>query len=174
MIEITTGIDSYMKSLIRSLEMLWCVTLNNGISIYSDYNRYEGSPWERMILFCRSTGTFPVQVKSIMFGAPETIMVEDKKGLNGLFIKRGCIKDIDIDNDGTGTSISYKKLITGLYDPLTNKINVKKFCWPENEIEPSTETRLMTLDNIESMYFIDEQEKDKHKTILLSDDRRAV
>lgn len=174
MMEITTSIDSYMKGLIRQLEMLWAVTLSNGVTIYSDYERYDGSPWERMVKFCRSTNSFPVQVKSIMFGAPETIMFEDKNGLNGLFIKRGCIKDIDIDNDGTGTSISYKKLVTGLYDPSTNKINVKKFCWPENEIEPSTEVRLMTLDNIESMYFIDEQEKDKHKTILLSDHRRAV
>lgn len=174
MIEVTTQIDSYLKSLIRQLEMLWSVTLSNGVTIYADYDRYEKSPWERVIDYCRFNNVFPVKVKSLMFGAPETVMMEDPNGLNGLFIKRGCIKDIDIASEGNETSISYKKLIVGLYNPATNKIDVKKFCWPENEIEPLTETRLMTLDNIESMYFIDEQEKIRHKTILLSDNRRAV
>lgn len=174
MIEVATQIDVNIKSLIRKLEMLWSVTLNNGVTIYSDYDDSKETPWLRLIEYCRAHKVYPTKVKSLMFGAPETVMFENPNGLNGLFIKRGCIKDIDIDNDGTGLSISYKKLIVGLYNPETNKIDVRKFCWPENEIEPLTETRLMTLDNLKDMYFIDEQDKDKHKTILLSDYRRAV
>jgi hypothetical protein len=167
MIELTFQYDTYMKEQIRKLEMLWTVTLNNGATIYSDYDRYSESPWERTKKYCRENNLFPVQVKSLMFGAPSTVLFEDKNGLNGLFIKRGCIKDIEIDG-GSGSSIAYKKLVVGLYDPVHDVINVRKFCWPENELEPLVEVRLLTLSNLEEMYFINEQDKDRKKAVLLT------
>jgi len=173
MIDLTFKFDFYIKDLIRKLEMLWTVTLNDGTVVYSDYDRYEEAPWHRLVKYCRETKLYPVKVKNLMFGAPEMVLLENQEGLDGLFIKRGCIKDIEIDS-GNGNSISYKKLVAGVYNPVTNKIDVKKFCWPENELEPLQETRLLTLENLEDMFFIDGQEKDRKKAILLADDRRAM
>lgn len=169
MIEITTTIDSHMKSLIRSLEMLWTVTLNNGIIVYSDYYKSEIDPWTKLKLYCNENGFYPVKVKSLMFGAPEITMFEDPNGLDGLFIKRGTVKDLEIDT--YSNSISYKKLIVGLYNKNTDKIDVRKFCWPENELEPNTETRLLTLDNIDSMFFKNGEETNRKKSLLFTLDR---
>lgn len=173
MIDLTFKFDFYIKDLIRKLEMLWTVTLNDGTVVYSDYDRYEEAPWHRLVKYCRETKLYPVKVKNLMFGAPEMVLLENQEGLDGLFIKRGCIKDIEIDS-GNGNSISYKKLVAGVYNTVTNKIDVKKFCWPENELEPLQETRLLTLENLEDMFFIDGQEKDRKKAILLADNRRAM
>ncbi len=166
--EITIGIDSYIKNLIRNLEMMWTVTLNNGVVVYSDYYRYDLDPWTRLRNYCNQNNLYPVKVKSLMFGAPEITMLEDPNGLNPFFIKRGTVKDLEIDT--YSNSISYKKLIVGVYNDPTNKIDVRKFCWPENHLEPSIETRLLTVENIESMFFKNDEEQNRKKSLLLSID----
>jgi hypothetical protein len=155
MTPVTTQIDSYVKSLIRSLNMLWTVKLNNGTVIYSDYERETDSPFDRMCKYCTENNLYPVEVKSLMFGAPETVMFSDPNGLDGFFILRGAVKDVDLNS--ADNSISYKKLVVGLL--REDKIEVRKFCWPENEIDSNQETRLLTPDNIRMMYFKNQARK---------------
>ena len=101
----------------------------------------------------------------MMFGAPETVMFSDPNGLDGLFILRGSVKDVDLNS--AENSISYKKLVVGVLNG--DSIEVKKFCWPENEIDSNRETRKLTLDNLEMMYFRNGEEKNNRKCLLLAD-----
>lgn len=167
MVNITTHFDSYIKNLVRKLEMLWTVKLNDGTIIYSDYDRDDKSPFEKVKEYCHETGLYPVEVKSLMFGAPETVMFSDSNGLDGIFICRGSIKDVDINE--ANNSISYKKLVVGLLND-DNTIDVKKFCWPENEMDPNREVRKLTLQNLEAMFFKDGERKNEKKSLLLSND----
>jgi len=164
MVQITTQFDSHIKILVRKLEMLWTVTLNDGTKIFSDYYRDDTSPFDKVKEYCAETGLYPVEVKSMMFGAPETVMFSDPEGLDGLFILRGAVKDVDLNS--ADNSISYKKLVVGVLKD--DAIDVKKFCWPENEIDANRETRKLTIDNIEMMYFKDGEEKNRRKCLLLS------
>jgi hypothetical protein len=166
MVQLTTQFDSHIKILVRKLEMLWTVTLNDGTKIYSDYER-DKNPFDKVKEYCTETGLYPVEVKSMMFGAPETVMFSNPDGLDGLFILRGSVKDVDLNS--ADNSISYKKLVVGVLNKDTNTIDVKKFCWPENEIDSNRETRKLTLDNLEMMYFKNGEEKNKLKSLLLSD-----
>jgi len=167
MVEITTKFDSYIKNLVRSLEMLWTVKLNDGTVIYSDYDRNgNNDPFSKVLKYCEETGLYPVEVKSLMFGAPETVMFSDPNGLDGLFVVRGVIKDVDINS--AENSISYKKLVVGLLNKDEETVEVKKFCWPENEIDSNRETRKLTLENLENMFFKDDKKKNEKKCLLLA------
>lgn len=166
MVQLTTQFDLHIKILVRKLEMLWTVTLNNGTKIYSDYER-DRNPFDKVKEYCTETGFYPVEVKSMMFGAPETVMFSDPNGLDGLFILRCSVKDVDLNS--ADNSISYKKLVVGVLNKSTNSIDVKKFCWPENEIDSNCETRELTFDNLEMMYFRNGEEKNSLKCLLLAD-----
>lgn len=173
MINVTTEFDTYIQTLVRKLDILWTVQLSNGVTIYSDFDRYPENPWDRMIKYCRENNVHPVKVKNLMFGAPQVVMAEDPNGLDGFFIFRGSEKDIELDS-GEGISISYKKLVVGVLNRETNLVDVKRFCWPENQLEPTFERRLLTELNLSSMYFKDAEEKNRQMSLLVTDDRRAV
>lgn len=167
MIQITTHFDSYIKILVRTLEMMWTVKLNDGTVIYSDYYRDGISPFDKVKMYCRETSLYPVEVKSLMFGAPETVMFSNPDGLDGLFVCRGAIKDVDINN--AENSMSYKKLVVGVLNE-DDMIDVKHFCWPENEIDANKETRKLTLQNLDSMYFKDERTRQEKRELLFARD----
>lgn len=173
MIQITTQFDSYIKILVRTLEMMWTVKLNDNTIIYSDYYRDGISPFDKVKMYCRETGLYPVEVKSLMFGAPETVMFSNPDGLDGLFVCRGAIKDVDIND--AGNSMSYKKLVVGVLND-DDMIDVKHFCWPENEIDANKEVRKLTLQNLDAMYFKDGKRREEKRKLLFAQDeeiRRA-
>lgn len=159
---ICTEINEHMKSLIRELEILWSVILNDGTEVFSDYNApgLTYQPWLRLQEYCNTSNKYIIQVNCIMFGADKKIIFEDKNGLDGIFVHRGVSKDIVLNDDESGdTGISYKQLIVGLWRNGTNIIDVKKFSWPENDLEPYNQTRSLTVNNIHAMIFKNEQSR---------------
>lgn len=171
---ICTHIDSYIKNLIRNLEMLWVATLNDGTKVYSDYERPTTSdhPFIRLKKHCEQNNQYVIKVEALMFGAPHTIMFEDKNGLDGLFILRGSSRDIKIE---TGeTSPSYKQLVVGLLRDDEDIIDIRKFCWPENSIEPFNQTRLITPENAKLMIFKNGSTKKARESIQIALQRSDV
>lgn len=154
--------NSYIKSLVKRLEMLWVVTLNNDQKIYSDYN--IANPWGDLKDYCNDHNLFPVKIENLMFGAPTITMAEDKGGLDGVFIKRGISKDFLMES-GDGTS--YKQLIVGVLNDK-NDIDVVKFCWPFNVLEPTNEVRKLTPENAKLMFFKNESEKRKREAVQVA------
>jgi len=171
---ICTQIDSYIKTLIRNLEMLWVATLDDGTKAYSDYERptTTDSPFHRLKKYCEDNNKCIIKVEALMFGAPHTVMFEGKNGLDGLFILRGSSRDIKIE---TGeTSPSYKQLIVGLLRDDEDIIEVRKFCWPENSIEPFNQTRLITPENAKLMIFKNGSTKKTRESIQIALQRSDV
>lgn len=159
MVEITTKFDTYIKTLLRKLDMLWIVTLNDGTEVYSDDERLSENPWTRLKKYMDMTGKYAVKVRSLAFGAPENVMLENPNGLNGFFIKRGVVKDVVLE--GEGDIIQFRRLICGLYNPNTNMIDVNVFSWPEGDVFTSNQPRLPSIENIELMYFMDKNLEQK-------------
>jgi hypothetical protein len=150
---ICTKFDAYMRKITKELQMLWICYLNDGTTVYSDYDRpgLSDHPWDRLKRHCESNDLYPTKVEVLMFGAPYTVLFEDPDGLDGLFIARGAARDI---NEATGEGTSYKQLVVGvLRDGEECVVDVKKFSWPENEIEPFSQTRNLTPENAQWMLF---------------------
>lgn len=165
---ICTNIDSYVKDLIKKLEMLWCVTLNDGTKVYSDYDRPGTTkhPWDRLKKYLSENNYYIVKVEAIMFGAPQTVLFEDTNGLDGIFITRGASRDIKIETGELGPS--YKQLVVGVLRDDEDLIDVKKFCWPENHIEPFNQVRVLTQENVNLMIFKNDSTKKTRKNIQVS------
>lgn len=160
--------DSYIKQQIKNLEMLWCATLNNGLTVYADYDRPDNpeSPWIRLQKYCQENNLFITKIEVIMFGAPRTLMFEDNDGLDGVFIVRGASRDLNIFTDEPGPS--YKQIVVGLLRQDEDIIDVKKFCWPENELEKFNQTRVLTPDNAKLMLFKNDSQKKQRQTVQIA------
>lgn len=152
---VTTKYDVFIKDLIRAKEIVWIVTLASGTKVYSDYNR-DGMapPWVRLVEHMNTTGDHAVKVEAFALGAPNTTVIEDANGLDGFFIKRGVIKDVVLENSDY-EPLQSTRLICGLYDKSSEKIRVNIFNWPNNELFNNFETREVTEENMQHMYFID-------------------
>lgn len=166
---ICTQFDTYMRKLTKELEMLWVCTLNDGTKVYSDFKRpgIEGHPWDRLKSHCEKNSLFATKIEVLMFGAPHTVLFEDHdKGLDGLFVARGSARDI---NTASGESTSYKQLVVGLLkEEEEDVIDVKKFSWPENEIEPFSSTRKVTPENAKMMLFKNDSPKKKRESVQVA------
>lgn len=151
---ICTRINEHIKTLIRDLEILWCAVLNDGTEVYSDYYIDDlPPPWIRLKEYCEKEKKYIKTIKCIMFGADPFIMFHDESGLDGIFVVRGMSKDIVINDDGIDNGLAYKHLIVGLLEDNMTDIHVKKFSWPENELEPYNQSRVLTNDNFSIMIF---------------------
>ena len=161
-------VDSYFKTLIRNLQMLWVATLNDGTKAYSDYDRpgTTEAPWLRLKKYCEENNKCVVKIEAIMFGAPQVIMLEDQNGLDGVFIMRGASKDITIETGESGPS--YKQLVVGLLRDDEDVIDIKKFCWPENALEPFNQSRLLTSENAKLMLFKNDSRKKARQSIQIT------
>lgn len=171
---ICTEYNSYIKNLVRSLEMMWIVTLNNGVKVYSDHNNpaYPNqTPWRRLKEHCAENNVFPVMVQALILGAPKLVMAENNSGLDGLFIIRGSSKDFLMES-GEGTS--YKQLIVGVLSDTNDDINTTKFCWPKNALEPFNEVRQITFENIELMLFKNGSKKRERESVQVALNRAAM
>jgi hypothetical protein len=164
---LTFEYNGYIKKLVKDLEMLWIVTLNNGNKVYSDYyNPFCAniSPWERLKIFCNDGDLYPIKIENLMFGAPHVVMAENKNGLDGVFIKRGASKDFLMES-GEGTS--YKQLIVGVLNDK-DEIDITKFCWPFNALEKVKETRKLTPENAKLMFFKNGSEKRNREAVQIA------
>lgn len=165
---ICTSQDSYIKAKIKNLDILWCATLNDGTVVYSDYERPDNprSPWIRLREHCQNNNVFITKIEVIMFGAPRTVMFEDENGLDGVFIVRGASRDLNLFTDEPGPS--YKQLVVGLLRDNEDVIDVKKFCWPENELEKFNQTRNLTPENVKLMLFKNDSTKKQKETVQIA------
>lgn len=171
---ICTQIDSYVKNLIRNLEMLWVATLNDKTKVFSDYERPTTTehPFFRLKKYCEENNKFITKIEAVMFGAPQVVMFEDPNGLDGVFITRGSSRDIRIETGESGPS--YKQLIVGLLRDNEDIIDVRKFCWPENALEPFNQTRLITPENAKLMIFKNDSAKKNRQSIQVAIQRSDV
>ena len=153
---------------IKSLDILWCATLNDGTLVYSDYERPDNprSPWLRLREHCQDNNVFITKIEVIMFGAQRTVMLEDENGLDGVFIVRGASRDLNLFTDEPGPS--YKQLVVGLLRENEDVIDVKKFCWPENELEKLNQTRVLTPENAKLMLFKNGSTKKQKETVQIA------
>lgn len=168
---ICTTQDFHMKSLLRSLDILWIVTLNNKIQVYSDYDRPGENevPWLRLKKYCHENNLFIIKIELLMFGCSKVIMAEDESGLDGVFILRGASKDYDIEaGDGT----SYRNLIVGVLNDKEDIINITKYTWPIDSL--TKETRLITQENSELMLFKNGSEKASRQVLHFAIDGSGV
>ena len=165
---ICTSQDHYIKARIKSLDILWCATLNDGTLVYSDYERPDNprSPWLRLKEHCQDNNVFITKIEVIMFGAQRTVMLEDENGLDGVFIVRGASRDLNLFTDEPGPS--YKQLVVGLLRENEDVIDVKKFCWPENELEKLNQTRVLTPENAKLMLFKNGSTKKQKETVQIA------
>jgi hypothetical protein len=160
-------IDQFVKDKIRNLDILWCATLNDGTTVYSDYERPNfDNPWNRLRAYCADNNLFVTKVEVIMFGAERQIIFEDANGLDGFFIVRGSSRDINIGTGETGPS--FKQLAVGLLRENEDVIDVKKYCWPQNEFEQFEQTRLLTPDNAKLMLFKNESAKKNRQSVQVA------
>lgn len=154
MYSLTFEFDIYIKELVKKKEILWIATLDDGKKVYSDYNREAlGPPWIRLCDYMDATGSKIVKLEAMAFGAPLTVIAEDPNGLDGVFIKRGVIKDVVLES--SSDVLQATRLICGIYNKSTGNIDVNIFNWPDNESFKKFEERLVTQENLEYMYFID-------------------
>lgn len=156
---LTFEFDIYLKELMKNKEILWIVTLENGQKVYSDHNRFGkevyDSAWMRLCRYMDARGIKAVRVEAMAFGAPVTTIMEDTKGLDGFFIKRGVLKDVVLES--SSEPLQATRLICGRYNKEHDKIHVNIFNWPDNEFFTNYEERIVTEENIEHMYFVDKE-----------------
>jgi len=153
--------DAYMTDAChRKLIMSWQILLNNGDSIFGDYDRPGYAPcWERVKkFFLENPDIKATSISVYMFGAPRHIFFDDEIfGVDGFSISRGVAKEQFMDGD----SVDYQFLVVSQMDSLGKKIDVKKFVWPYNEFEQGQAVRFPTKDNVSEMIFQHDSEKFK-------------
>jgi hypothetical protein len=169
--EICTHQDHYIREQIRKANMLWKITLSNGIVCWSDPDRYaedtvskemDGStrivkledeslkPWNRLKDHCIRKNVSIVKVQVIVMGAPEEVLYENPDGADGIFVKRGFSKSQDMES---GDSQAYQNLIVGVLNDEADEIDVVKYSWPHNVFESYEQKRKPTPENIDAMLF---------------------
>ena len=155
------------------MEMLWVCDINDGTKVYSDFGRpgVEGHPWDRLKSHCEQNNLCVTTVEVVMFGAPSLVLFQNDNGLDGLFVARGSARDI---NTATGESTSYRQLVAGVLRDNEDIIDVKKFSWPINEIEPFAATREITPENAQMMIFKNDSPKKKRESVQIALDGSIV
>lgn len=164
---ICTSIDQHIKSLIRTTEILWRVTLDDGLEVISDFHRpsLDVAPWHRLKNHCKKMNKYITKVECLMLGIDPFVMFHHPDGLDGVLVLRGASKDMTI-NDDCSPGTAYKHLIVGVLRPECDIIDVRKFSWPENVLEPFEQTRLLTNDNFKLMIFRDDAKRERAAELL--------
>jgi hypothetical protein len=160
-------IDSLVKEKIKNLEILWCATLNDGTTVYSDYDRPAMKhPWERLKEHCANNDLYVCKIEVIMFGAERQVVFQDDNGLDGFFIVRGVSRELNVGTDELGPS--FKQLAVGLLRDSEDIIDVRKYCWPQNEFEQFEQTRVLTEDNAKLMLFKNDSTKKSRQSVQIA------
>lgn len=165
---ICTKQDSYIRQLImEDVAILWKCTLNDDTVVWSDYERpgIKESPWTRLADHCKKNDLCITKIQVIVMGAPEEVLFEDSRGLDGVFIVRGTSKDINVD---TGDGPTYQHLTVGLLRSDLEAVDVRKFSFPECEFVDFVQTRNLTAENIGWMIFKNGSEKKQSKQVQVA------
>jgi hypothetical protein len=166
---ICTQMDEHIYKLIhQDVSILWKCTLTDGTTVFSDYDRpgTDTNPWTRLKMYCENRNLLIRRVQVIMLGAPEEVLFENENGFDGLFIMRGSAKDV---NTGTGESQSFQSLTAGVLRDDGKHVDIRKFCWPENEFEQFVQMRRLTKENFSFMLFKNDSEKKRQAEIQISE-----
>ena len=161
--EVCKTFDAYMRYMTHNeITMSWKAEMLDGSVIWGDYERpgYEKC-WERFKMYCEDNKTSPTSIKLYMFGMPEYTFFEDPEGLDGFSIMRGCSRDQSLD----GSHQDFQFLSVSLLRPECDKVDVRKFIWPETDLEPEKETREVVEQSINQMIFKHDSKKIKHAKI---------
>lgn len=161
--EVCTSFDSYLRNMTHNdITMTWQAKMSDNSNIWGDYERpgYKKC-WDRVTLHCKKNKIVPVSIKLYMFGMPEYVFFEDSQGLDGVSIVRGCSREQSLD----GSHKDFQFLAVSLLSPECDKVEVRKFIWPETELEPEKEFRIPTENTITNMIFKHDSQKAKHPEI---------
>jgi len=131
---ICTKLDSFLrKKVMTDLEMTWEAELKSGVTVYGDYERSgQDNPWNRLSKHCEENNDSIIKIKLLMFGAKKETFFEDENGLDGIFVLRGAAKEQTMSDDSFRV---YQTLTVGLLRDDCDSVDVKKYCWPNNEFE---------------------------------------
>jgi hypothetical protein len=127
--------------------VLWKCKLSNGEEAWSDFIESK-DPWTKLRRYCNNNNINILEVRVIALGIREQVVFENKDGLDGIIITGGMSKDITSDD-----SITFNYLAFGLLNKVSNKIEVKKFFWPECEFDTYEEIREITPENKNLIYY---------------------
>lgn len=145
---ICTGYNPHIISLIMAQQVLWKCVLDDGTSVYSDFDYPElKDPWTRLKHYCHNNRRNINEVYAIVPGQPEQLIFKDENGLDGLFLSRGHSENINF-NDHTIHSF----VVFGLVGN-DNKIYVRRFYWPECQLGTHEEIREITPENQSLIYY---------------------
>jgi hypothetical protein len=165
---ICTVRDEHIRKLImEDISMTWKCTLDDGTIVWGDYERpgVAESPWVRLQKFCKENGRCIAKAQVIVMGAPEEIVFEDEDGLDGFFIARGFSKDIDMV---TGDGPSYQHMTFGLLEDDLERVDIKKYSWPECEFEDFSQKRKATQENLSFMIWRDGETKKQSEQVQVT------
>ena len=98
-------------------------------------------------------------------GAPEEVLFEDVRGLDGVFIVRGTSKDINVE---TGDRPTYQHLTVGLLRDDLEAVDVRKFSFPECEFVDFVQVRNVTTENVGWMIFKNDSKKKQSKQVQVA------
>jgi hypothetical protein len=165
---ICTKQDSYIRKLImEDVSILWKCTLNNDITVWSDYERpgVEDNPWLRLRAYCKKADVYITKIQVVVMGAPQEVLFENPNGLDGIFIVRGTSRDIDMV---TGDGPTYQHLTVGLMNDDLETVDIRKFSFPECEFEEFVQTRGLTPENAKWMMWKNGSKKKQSKQIQIA------
>lgn len=161
--EVCKSFDPYMRAMTHnSVTMSWQAIMQDGSSIWGDYERpgYDKC-WNRFKIYCKENKVVPVKVQLYMLGMQEHVFFEDPNGLDGISIMRGCSRDQGMD----GSFKDFQFLSVSLLRDTCDYVDVRKFVWPETDLEPLTELRVVAAKSLEQMVFKHDSEKAKHPEV---------
>lgn len=143
---ICTGYNAHITKLLSQQQILWKLRLNSGVEIWSDFD-VEGlaDPWTRAKEHCSKSKEYITSVSVIVPGQPETVVFENKSGLDSLLVMRGTAKNITDSEETVYSFMTFGKIVSG-------QIHVKKFFWPECAFLESEEVRELTPENEKLLY----------------------
>lgn len=149
--------DPYMKQMTHNkIVMSWQAIMQDGTSVWGDYERPKHDKcWSRFKNYCKTNKIVPVKIQLYMFGMQEHVFFEDPNGLDGFSIMRGCSRDQGMD----GSFKDFQFLSVSLLRDGCDYVDVRKFVWPETDLEPLQELRKLTRKSIEHMVFKHDSEK---------------
>jgi hypothetical protein len=170
--QVCTKFDSYMRGMTHNkVVMSWQAVMQDGTSVWGDYERpgFEKC-WLRFKEHCETNKIVPVKIQLYMFGMQEYVFFEDPNGLDGFSIMRGCSRDQGMD----GSFVDFQFLSVSLLRDSCDYVDVRKFVWPETDLEPLTELREVTQKSIDHMVFKHDSEKTKRPEVQKYLNRAAL
>lgn len=140
--------NSHINQLLDKQEILWKCKLSNGEYAWSDFEYEDEDPWTRLRSYCKENNVDITEIYVMIAGMMPSLVFSDPDGLDGVFAIRGAVRELTDDN---ADLVRY--MCFGKYEKETDTVHVEKFFWPDVDIIPKYETRLLTEENQKLMIF---------------------